>query len=97
MEERLRRVMRQRVEEYLAGVERLLGGSAPAMGWDVLRARLRPLVVGWRLLLDSHNPEAPDGCGSCAPSRRWVRRHRGEPCSVWRTANAVLVAGFLPE
>lgn len=96
MEERLRRAMRERVEEYLAGVELLLGGPVPAASWAVLRARLRPLVVGWRLLLDAHDPEAKDGCGRCAPERRWGRRHRGEPCSVWRTANAVLVAGF-PE
>ncbi len=37
MEERLRRVLRERVEEYLAGAERLLGSPTPLDGWEVLR------------------------------------------------------------
>ena len=48
MEERLRRVLRERVEEYLAGVERLLGSPTPVVGWEVLRQRLRPMVAGWQ-------------------------------------------------
>lgn len=90
MDERLRRVLRERVEQYLAGVERLLDAAAQPAAWDALRERFRPLVAGWRALLDVHSPDAAHRCRHCSTS--W--RRRSEPCSVWRTANAVLVARF---
>jgi len=92
VEERLRRILRERVEEYLAGAERLLGSPTPLVGWEVLRERLRPLVAGWRVLLEVHEPHRRR-CRHC--DRPWW--HRGEPCSVWRTANALLVARFPEE
>lgn len=92
MEERLRRIMRERVEDYLAGVAWLLGSPTPLVGWEVLRERLRPLVAGWRVLLEVHEPHRRR-CRHCDRPRR----QRGEPCSVWRTANALLVAGFPGE
>lgn len=92
MEERLRRLLRERVEDYLAGVERLLGSPTPLVGWEVLRERLRPLVAGWRVLLDVHESHRRR-CRHCDRPRR----QRGEQCSVWRTANALLVARFPEE
>lgn len=89
MDERLRRVLRERVQEYLEAVERMLdAGGAPA-GWAILRDRLRPLLTGWQALLATHASGETGRCRHC-DRMRWRRR---VPCSVWRTAHAYLVAG----
>jgi hypothetical protein len=51
------------------------------------RAGLHRLTDGWRLLLETHQPD-PDGhCATC-PSN-W--RHRRWPCQVWLTASQHLL------
>lgn len=89
MDERLRRILRERVQEYLTGVERMLDAAELPAGWATLRERLRPLLTGWQALLVSHAAGETGRCRHC-DRMRW---HRRTPCSVWRTAHAELVAG----
>lgn len=85
------RVLRQRVVAYLRDAERtLLQGAEPGEGWSAVRARLLPLVVGWRALLEQHGTGRRGRCRHC--DRMW-RRRRGL-CSVWRVAHAHLGGGW---
>lgn len=92
VDERLRRALRERVEDYLAGVERLLDHDDPPVPWEVIRARVAPLLRGWRALLEAHAPGLVGRCRYC-DRPRLVRRG---PCAVWRTAHAQLIAGVPP-
>jgi hypothetical protein len=89
VDERLRRVLRERVQAYLEAVERVLDATQPPAGWARLRSRLRPLLTGWQALLVTHGSGETGRCRHC-DRLRWNRR---TPCSVWRTAHAHLVAG----
>lgn len=91
MDERLRRVLRERIEEYLAGVERLLGAARLPGPWPLVAQRLAPLLTGWRALLETHASGEVGRCRHC-DRVRWRRRG---PCSVWRVANAHLVTGMV--
>lgn len=93
MDERLRRVLRDRVEAYLRDVEGLLRGPAPAAAWPAVRNRLLPLATGWRSLLAQHGAGLRGRCRHCDRSFRPVR-HRRPLCSVWRTAHAHLIGGW---
>ncbi|MQA13287.1 MAG: hypothetical protein GEV09_03690 [Pseudonocardiaceae bacterium] len=89
VDERLRRVLRQRVLEYLAGVERMLEATEPPVSWAAVQERMRPLLAGWCALLAIHGAGRRGRCRHC-DRIRWQRR---APCSVWRTAHAHLVTG----
>jgi hypothetical protein len=93
MDERLRRVLRERVEAYLRDVEAMLRGPAPAAPWPAVRVRLLPLASGWRSLLAQHGAGLRGRCRHCDRSFRPVR-HRRPLCSVWRTAHAHLIGGW---
>ena len=92
MDERLRRILRERVETYLHEVERVLRGPVPAAAWPAVRVRLLPLATAWRSLLAQHGAGLRGHCRHCD---RAYRRVRNRPlCSVWRTAHAHLVVGW---
>jgi hypothetical protein len=93
MDERLRRVLRERVEAYLRDVEAMLRGPAPAAAWPAVRVRLLPLASGWRSLLAQHGAGLRGRCRHCDRSFRPVR-HRRPLCSVWRAAHAHLIGGW---
>lgn len=93
MDERLRRLLAERVEAYLRDAERVLRGVDPGAAWPAMRAWLLPLVVGWRSLLAQHNSGLRGRCRHCDRGlRRWQGRR--SMCSVWRTAHAYLVGGW---
>jgi hypothetical protein len=93
MDERLRRVLGERVEAYLREVERVLLGADPGMPWPAMRTRLLPLAVAWRSLLAQHRSGLGGRCRHCDRALRpWQRRRA--LCSVWRTAYAHLVGGW---
>jgi hypothetical protein len=93
MDERLRRLLVERVEAYLRDVERVLKGADPRASWPVIGAWLLPLVVGWRSLLAQHSFGLRGRCQHCDRGlRRWHGRRT--LCSVWRTAHAYLVGGW---
>ncbi|MGH3998455.1 MAG: hypothetical protein ACRDTJ_13440 [Pseudonocardiaceae bacterium] len=96
MDERLRRVLRERVEAYLRDVERLLRGADPGAAWPAVRARLLPLAAGWRSLLEQHRPSRRRRCRHCDRAFPLLRRQR-PLCSVWRTAHAHLGGGWPSE
>jgi len=93
MDERLRRVLRERVEAYLHDVERVLRGPAPAAAWPAVRVRLLPLAAAWRSLLAQHGGGLRGRCRHCDRAFR-PGRSRRPLCSVWRTAHAQLVGGW---
>lgn len=93
MDERLRRVLAERVEAYLHDAERVLRGMDPGASWPAIRVRLLPLAVAWRSLLAQHRCGLRGRCRHCDRALR--RRHHGRAlCSVWRTAHAHLVGGW---
>lgn len=92
MDERLRRVLAERVEAYLHDAERVLRGMDPGASWPAIRARLLPLAVAWRSLLAQHRCGLRGRCRHCDRGFR-QRRNRHAMCSVWRTAHAHLVGG----
>jgi heme exporter protein D len=93
MDDRLRRVLAERVEAYLREVERVLRGADPGMSWPAVRARLLPLAAGWRSLLVQHRSGLRGRCRHCdRAARPW--QSRSGSCSVWRTAHAHLVGGW---
>ncbi|MGH3854564.1 MAG: hypothetical protein ACRDR6_13915 [Pseudonocardiaceae bacterium] len=93
MDERLSRVLRERVEAYLREVERMLRAAEPGAAWPAVRARLLPLATAWRSLLTQHGSGPRGRCRHCDRALRpW---HSRRPlCSVWRTAHAHLVGGW---
>lgn len=91
MDERLRRVLSERVEAYLRDVERVLRAVDPGPSWTSVRDRLLPLAVAWRSLLAQHRYGLHGRCRHCD---RAFRPRRGALCSVWRTAHAHLVGGW---
>lgn len=93
MDERLRRVLRERVEAYLREVEHMLRAAEPGAAWSTVRLRLLPLATAWRSLLVQHSPGPRGRCRHCDRALR-SRRSRGPLCSVWRTAHAYLVGGW---
>lgn len=93
MDERLRRVLAQRVEAYLHDAERVLRGAEPEASWLTIRAWLLPLAVAWRSLLAQHRSGLGGRCRHCDRAvRPW--QARSVLCSVWRTAHAHLVGGW---
>lgn len=90
MDERLRGLLRERVETYLRDAERMLRGPDPGLGWSTVRDRLLPLAVGWRSLLEQHGHGRRGRCRHCDR----VFRRRSTLCSVWRTAHAHLGGGW---
>jgi hypothetical protein len=93
MDERLRRVLGERVEAYLRDAERVLRGTDPGASWPAIRARLLPLAVAWRGLLAQHRSGLGGRCRHCDRGLRpW--QDRRALCSVWRTAHAHLVGGW---
>ncbi|HET9258065.1 MAG TPA: hypothetical protein VFO16_23100 [Pseudonocardiaceae bacterium] len=93
MDERLGRVLRERVEAYLGEAERMLRGADPGVAWSVVRMRLLPLAAAWRNLLAQHGPGPRGRCRHCDRGvRPWHRR--AALCSVWRTAHAHLGGGW---
>jgi hypothetical protein len=93
MDERLGRLLRERVEAYLRDVERVLRGAEPGAAWPAVRVRLLPLAVAWRSLLAQHSSGVRGRCRHCDRVFR-PRRSRRPLCSVWRTAHAHLVGGW---
>src|SRR5262249_45208484 len=93
MDERLGRVLRERVEAYLGEVERMLRGADPGAAWPAVRARLLPLAAAWRNLLGQHGSGLRGRCQHCDRALRLCRR-RAALCSVWRTAHAYLGGGW---
>jgi hypothetical protein len=93
MDERLSRILRERVEAYLGEVERVLRGADPGAAWPAVRVRLLPLAAAWRNLLTQHGSGLRGRCRHCDRVFR-LRRQRGALCSVWRTANAYLGGGW---
>jgi len=93
MDERLRRVLAERVEAYLREVERVLRGADPGMPWSALRVRLLPLAAAWQSLLVQHRTGLHGRCRHCDRAGRPWQGRRGL-CSVWRTAHAHLVGGW---
>jgi hypothetical protein len=93
MDERLGRLLRQRVEAYLRDVERVLRGAEPAAAWPAVRAQLLPLAAAWRSLLAQHRAGLSGRCQHCDRTLR-LWRSRRPLCSVWRTAHAYLVGGW---
>jgi hypothetical protein len=92
MDERLGRVLRERVEAYLRDVERVLHGADPGATWPAVRLRLLPLASAWRNLLAQHGAGPHGRCRHCDRALRpWRRRSL---CSVWRTAHSYLVGGW---
>jgi hypothetical protein len=96
MDERLGRILRDRVEAYLRDVERVLSGAEPGVAWPAIRVRLLPLVAAWRSLLVQHSYGLRGRCRHCDRVFRSWRRQR-PLCSVWRTAHAQLVGGWPSE
>ena len=96
MDERLGRILRERVEAYLGEVERVLLGADPGAAWPAVRVRLLPLAVAWRNLLAQHSSGLRGRCRHCDRVFR-PRQRRGTLCSVWRTANAHLGGGWPSE
>ncbi len=96
MDERLRRVLWERVEAYLRDVERMLGEAEPGEPWPTVRARLVPLAVAWRSLLAQHGSGRRGRCRHCDRAFRPLRSRRSL-CSVWRTAHAHLGGGWPSE
>ena len=94
MDERLSRVLRERVEAYLHDVERMLRAAEPGAAWPAVRARLLPLATAWRSLLAQHSSGPGRRCQHCDRAFRPWRRSRLPLCSVWRTAHAYLVGGW---
>ncbi|MBV9161409.1 MAG: hypothetical protein JO309_11245 [Pseudonocardiales bacterium] len=93
MDERLGRVLRERVEAYLRDVERMLRAAEPGAAWPAVRVRLLPLATAWRSLLVQHGSGQRGRCRHCDRAfRPWRSRRR--LCSVWRTAHAHLVGGW---
>ncbi|MGH3832764.1 MAG: hypothetical protein ACRDRS_20380 [Pseudonocardiaceae bacterium] len=93
MDERLSRVLRERVEAYLREAERMLRAAEPGAAWPAVRARLLPLATAWRSLLTQHGSGPRGRCRHCDRALRpW--RSRRPLCSVWRTAHAHLVGGW---
>ncbi len=93
MDERLARVLRDRVEAYLGEVERVLRGVDPGAAWPTVRVRLLPLATAWRSLLAQHGPGLRGRCRHCDRAfRSWYRPPA--LCSVWRTAHAHLGGGW---
>ena len=93
MDERLGRVLRERVEAYLRDAERVLRGAEPGAAWPAVRARLLPLAAAWRSLLAQHGSGRRGRCRHCDRGFRPLRsQHR--QCSVWRTAQAYLGGGW---
>jgi hypothetical protein len=96
MDERLGRVLRERVEAYLRDAEQLLRGAEPGAAWPAVRARLLPLAAAWRTLLAQHRPHRRGRCRHC--DRVFRPLHTRRPlCSVWRTAHAYLGGGWPVE
>ncbi|HEY6423436.1 MAG TPA: hypothetical protein VIY28_09370 [Pseudonocardiaceae bacterium] len=91
MDERLLRVLRERVEAYLREAERMLRGAEPAGSWSAVRVRLLPLAAAWRALLQQHGHGRRGRCRHCD---RAFRRRPRPLCSVWRTAHAHLGGGW---
>lgn len=89
MDERLGRVLRERVEAYLREAERVLRGEDPGAAWPAVRVRLLPLVTAWRNLLFQHGAGFRGRCRHCDRAFR-----RSGQCSVWRTAHTHLVGGW---
>ncbi|MGH3754032.1 MAG: hypothetical protein ACRDRP_15310 [Pseudonocardiaceae bacterium] len=96
MDERLRWVLRKRVEAYLGDVERMLGGAEPGAAWPAVRARLVPLAAAWRSLLAQHGSGRRGRCRHCDRAFRPLRNRR-QLCSVWRTAHTHLGGGWPSE
>ncbi|MGH3897544.1 MAG: hypothetical protein ACRDTA_04675 [Pseudonocardiaceae bacterium] len=96
MDERLGRVLRERVEAYLRDAEGVLRGAEPGAAWSTVRVRLLPLVTAWRSLLAQHSPGRRGRCRHCDRGFRFVRS-QGLQCSVWRTAHAHLGGGWPSE
>jgi hypothetical protein len=96
MDERLGRILRERVEAYLGEVERVLLGADPGAAWPAVRVRLLPLAAAWRNLLAQHGSGLRGRCRHCDRMFR-PRQRRGTLCSVWRTANAHLGGGWPSE
>jgi hypothetical protein len=93
MDERLRQVLRERVEAYLLDVERVLHGVEPGVAWPTVRVLLLPLAAAWRALLAQHGPAPRGRCRHCDRAfSAW--RSRAPLCSVWRTAHAYLGGGW---
>jgi hypothetical protein len=93
MDERLGRVLRERVEAYLREAERVLRGEDPGAAWPAVRARLLPLASAWRNLLAQHGSGLRGRCRHCdRVVRPWQRR--SGLCSVWRTAHTHLIGGW---
>lgn len=93
MDERLRRILRERVEAYLREAERMLHGAEPGVAWPAVRVRLLPLAAAWRALLTQHGSGLRGRCRHCDRVFR-PGRSRRPLCSVWRTAHAHLVGGW---
>lgn len=93
MDERLGRLLRERVETYLCDAERVLHAAEPGAAWPAVRALLLPLVTAWRNLLTQHGTGRHGRCRHCDRGFRFLSR-RGLRCSVWRTANAYLGGGW---
>ncbi|MGH3919315.1 MAG: hypothetical protein ACRDSG_09825 [Pseudonocardiaceae bacterium] len=93
MDERLGRVLRERVEAYLRDAERVLRGAEPGAAWPAVRARLLPLAAAWRSLLTQHGPGRRGRCRHCDRGFRPLRSQRRQ-CSVWRVAHAHLGGGW---
>ncbi|MGH3696226.1 MAG: hypothetical protein ACRDRX_19900 [Pseudonocardiaceae bacterium] len=96
MDERLGRVLRDRVEAYLREVERVLRGADPGVAWPAVRVRLLPLAAAWRNLLALHGAGLRGRCRHCDRAFRLRPRPSGL-CSVWRTAHTHLVGGWPSE
>jgi hypothetical protein len=93
MDERLGRLLRERVEAYLREAERLLHAADSEVAWPAMKVRLLPLAVAWRSLLKQHSAGLRGRCRHCDRAfRPWQRRPT--LCSVWRTAHAHLVGGW---
>jgi hypothetical protein len=66
-------------------------GGEPSLA-ALAETEIARLTDAWRALLELH---APDEHGRCPECSGW-RRPRRHPCSVWTTANSILVATDVP-
>ena len=65
MDERLGRMLRERVEAYLREAERVLRGVDSGAAWPAVKVRLLPLAVARRSLLAQHSPGLRGRCRHC--------------------------------